>query len=334
MTQHQEVTGTGMPGLSRRGLFQAAGVGALAVAGLGTGVQSAQADALGLPSSERFDLTQPSYDLFRSMPLHDATVMQGFTFDNVNRRLFTSQVRAGAVTDSGDLCITQLDFDGNELGYMYLLGFGHGVSIGVEPVGSSSYLWTETNADSGGYGKDLARFKFVNGATITSTSSGVSVFHPVTEAVQHTCAVDPINNNLIVRYDLTGDIKRVAVYSLSEAASNVWNASVDFAQPALGTISSTFQGYAAYGDYFYCLTGTSYDDSPTLNSQVTSVDMNTGLIAQGPVITKAGSTLAYREPEGMGIYQTEAGEIRLFLGMASSETSPRLANIFYKNVLI
>lgn len=334
MTGHQEMPGQGTTGISRRGLFQAAGVGALAVAGLGLGGQSAQAADLGVLPSDRFDLTQPSYDLFRNMRLHDATVLQGFTFDNVNRRLFTSQVRSGAVANSGDMCITQLDFDGNELGYMYLLGFGHGVSIGVEAVGSSSYLWTETNADSGGYGKDLARFKFVSGTTISSTSSGVSVFHPVAAAVQHTCAVDPLNNNLIVRYDLPGDVKRVAVYNLTEAASNVWTAAVDFAQPDLGTISSTFQGYTAYGEYLYCLTGTSYDDSPTLNSQVTSVNMNTGLIAQGPVITKAGSTLAYREPEGMAIYQTEAGETRLFLGMASSETSPRLANIFYKNVLV
>lgn len=60
----------------------------------------------------------------------------------------------------------------------------------------------------------------------------------------------------------------------------------------------------------YYLTGDAYpgDGTPTGdgNSYVTSIDINTGTVEQGPVLTKAGSTLQYREPEGLAIYRTDA----------------------------
>jgi hypothetical protein len=79
-------------------------------------------------------------------------------------------------------------------------------------------------------------------------------------------------------------------------------------------------------------------NSPTsgsvVNSEVTSVNMNTGAVVQGPTLTKAGSTLSFREPEGLAIYKTVAGEVRLFLGFASGKAGDRRSNLFYKNVLI
>jgi hypothetical protein len=59
--------------------------------------------------------------------------------------------------------------------------------------------------------------------------------------------------------------------------------------------------------------------------------MNTGKVVQGPTLTKAGSTLEYREPEGLAIYKTAAGEVRLFLGFASGVAGDRRSNLFYKN---
>jgi hypothetical protein len=49
------------------------------------------------------------------------------------------------------------------------------------------------------------------------------------------------------------------------------------------------------------------------------------------------STLVFREPEGMAIYRTTAGETRLFLGFGSRSSIDdvdRYANIFSKNVLV
>lgn len=323
--------------LSRRGLLRAGGGLGLAALGLGLGAGSASA---AVPASKRFDLTQPSYDLFRSKTLHDDTVQQSFAFDNVNRRLFVAQRRNGTAEAAGDLCITQLDFDGNQFdsagnayGHMYLTGFGHGVAFGAQAVGTSTYLWTEVEANANGYGKRLARFKFTKGATLSNTSSALTKFTPVAAATEHTCSIDPVNNRLIVRYHLNS-AKHIAVYDLAAATNgNFASPLATFAQPDLGT--RKFQGYTAYGSYLYLLTGHSYEENGNVgDSEITSVNMNTGAISQGPVLTNAGSTLTFREPEGLAVYQTVGGEIRLFLGFASGAAGDRRSNLFYKNVLV
>ncbi|GAB1216555.1 hypothetical protein ATERTT37_005771 [Aspergillus terreus] len=288
-----------------------------------------------LPSSSQFDLSAPSYDLFRSKPLADATVQQGFSFDNVNHRLFVAQRRDGSSETAGDLCITQLDFHGNIVGSMDLIGFGHGVSFAAQPVGSSTYLWTEVDANSNGYGKKLARFKFVNGKTLSHTDASLAKFTAVEGATEHTCSIDPVNNRLVVRYALSGK-KRIAVFDLGAATKGDFSTKLaDIAHPSLDTLSKVFQGYAAYGKYVYLLTGESYAASGgVVNSQVTAVDLNTGKVVQGPTVTKAGSTLSFREPEGLAIYRTDAGEVRLFLGFASGEAGDRRSNLFYKNAMV
>ncbi|MGW1889085.1 phage baseplate protein [Streptomyces sp. NPDC002004] len=320
--------------LTRRGLLKAGGGLGLAALGLGLGAGPASAT---VPSSQRFDLTQPSYDLYRSQPLHDSTVQQGFAFDNVNRRLFVAQRLDGSSDTAGDLCITQLDFDGNYLGYMHLKGFGHGVAFGAQGVGTSTYLWTEVDANSNGYGQRLARFKFTSGTTLTNTSSALTKFTPVSTANEHTCSIDPVNNRLIVRYNVSGDGKHIAVYDLTAATNgNFGSPLANFKQPALPTMSQTFQGYTAYGQYLYVMTGDSKDvtGEDNINSEITTINMNTGAIAQAPVFTQAGSTLTFREPEGLAIYQTVGGEVRLFLGFASGVSGDRRSNLFYKNVLV
>ncbi|MEV5238397.1 teichoic acid biosynthesis protein C [Streptomyces cinnamoneus] len=324
-------------GPSRRSLLRAGSGLGLAALGLGTAAYPASA---AVPASQRFDLTQPSTDLYRGKSLHDVTVQQGFAFDNVNRRLFVAQRRNGSAESAGDLCISQLDFAGNYVGYMHLTGFGHGVAFGAQGVGSSTYLWTEVDAD-GGYGRRLARFKFTSGTTLSTMSSALTKYTPVAAASEHTCSIDPVNNRLIVRYHLS-DGKHIAVYDLAAATNGDFsNPLADFKQPTLPTLSSKFQGYAAYGQYLYVMTGEDYetngkdaDGNWIVDSEITSIDMNTGTIKQGPVLTKAGSTLDFREPEGLAVYQTVAGDVRLFLGFASGDPGDRRSNLFYKDVLV
>lgn len=293
---------------------------------------SAHSVAASVSHSDRFDLGKPSYDLFRSKTLYDDTVQQGFAFDNTNRRLFVAQRKNGALDSAGNLCITQLDFSGKQVGHMYLTGFGHGVSFGAEAVGSATYLWVEVDPNKGGYGARLARFKFVSGTTLSHTSSSVKKFTPVPAATEHTCTIDPVYKRLVVRYHMS-DGKHIAAYSLADASKGDFsNPLVNFKQPTPKTLGTRFQGYTAYGQYLYLLTGDSYDDSGgKVNSEVTSIDMNTGKVKQGPILTKAGSTLKFREPEGLAIYQTVAGEARLFIGFASGDPGDRRSNLFYKN---
>ena len=291
--------------------------------------------AAAVPSSQ-FDLSKPSYDLFRSKRLQDDTVQQGFAFDNVNRRLFVAQRQNGASETSGNLCITQLDFDGKYVGHMYLHGFGHGVAFGAQADGSSTYLWAEVDPTKSGYGKRLARVKFVNGATVSGSSASVKKFTPVAKATEHTCSIDPVQNRLVVRYQLDG-AKHIAAYDLAAATKGDFSKPVyNFKQPSPKVLAERFQGYTAYGKYLYLLWGDSYEAASggKLNSQLAAVDMSTGKVVQGPVITKAGSTLSFREPEGLAIYKTKAGEVRLFLGFASGKAGDRRSNLFYKNALV
>ncbi|MBO8183987.1 phage baseplate protein [Streptomyces spirodelae] len=315
--------------LTRRGMLQTGGGLALAALGLGAGSGNASA---AVPATRRFDLTKPSYDLYRHKPLHDDTVQQSFAFDSVNKRLFVAQRRNGSPSSAGDLCMTQLDFAGGYTTFMHLKGFGHGVAFGVEPVGGSSYLWTEVDANANGYGRRLARFKFSGGTTLDH-SAAITKFAPVPGAVEYTCSIDPVHNNLTVRYHSDG-AKHIIVYSLADARSGDFSKpKAHFKQPS---ISGTMQGYTSYGSYAYFMTGNAYSSSNPYpgNTYLSSVDLNTGTVKQGPTLTKAGSTLSFREPEGLAIYRTDAGQSRLFLGFASGDAGDRRSNLFYKNVLV
>ncbi len=152
--------------LSRRSLVRAGAATAVAL-GSGALLAGTAAAAEELPASPYIDITKPSHDLFRSKMLHESHhVMQGFAFDNVNRRLFIVQAQNG--TSGDDLCVSQLGFSGELLGSMHLNHAGHGVSLGVEPVGTASYIWMECDADgttTESRGTALARFKFVDGGT-------------------------------------------------------------------------------------------------------------------------------------------------------------------------
>jgi hypothetical protein len=322
--------------LSRRTLLRVTGGLGLAALGLGYGAGVASA---AVPTSQRFQLSGvDSHDLYRDRALYNGTVMQSFAFDQSNQRLFVAQLREGSGEKSGDLCITELAWSTwTAIGHMYLTGFGHAVSIGAQAVGSSTYLWTDTLADADGYGRRLARFEYTNGATLTPGSSAVTQLTPVSVADRHTCAIDPTHNRLIVRYRPTGSAThRFAAYDLTAATNGDFGSPlVDFQEPAR-IDAANFQGYTAYGQYLYCLTGHSKDFTGETNTDAVlwSVNMNTGEIAE-EFLTGAGSTLTFREPEGMAVYTTAGGEPRLFFGFASGETQgARLSNVFYKNVLV
>ncbi|MGI8665901.1 MAG: hypothetical protein ACR2N4_07715 [Jatrophihabitans sp.] len=208
-------------GLSRRGLLRAGGAALAAGAfGLAGGRLASPAAAsvtpATLPASQYIDLSQPSYDYFpsRNVALHESHhALQGIAFDNVNHRIYIIQQRNGSSGD--DLCVNQLDYSGNVTGYMYLPNAGHGVSLGVEPVGTSSYIWAEADSsapDNTGRGTALQRFKFVSGAAPSSTKF-------LTGSTNVTCATDPINQRLMVRREVSGSM-HFYVYPLAAAAAN------------------------------------------------------------------------------------------------------------------
>ncbi|MFC0629505.1 phage baseplate protein [Kribbella deserti] len=322
-----------MDNLSRRGLLT--GAGALLAAG-SLGVPAAQASALALPATKRFKMSATTNEFFRHKPLWGPKVMQSMAFDTPNQRIFAVQLRSETGENSGTLTMSRLDFSGNVVGHMYLTGFGHGVAIGVEPVGTTSYLWTETDADpANGRGRRIARFPWQNGATLTETSSSLKSYKPVSDGSVFTCTVDQRYKRLAVRYSQGGRM-RINLYPLAEANRGIFTTVLaSFAQPAL-TSGVPFQGWAVYGAYAYFWEGSAYPGDPDetkANSKLWCYDINAGKIVDS-FLTLAGKSLTYREPEGMAVYGTTDATARLYFGFASGVAGDRRANFFYRNDLV
>ncbi|MFF6830605.1 teichoic acid biosynthesis protein C [Streptomyces sp. NPDC012438] len=382
---------------NRRGFLSLSGVAALAVAGLGTAAGTASAAGTGagtaattlaLPPSKLIRVegnTGPAY--FREKAVQRGTVIQSLGFDNVNRRLYFAQIIGGGLQLKGesapvsadlrdlhgDLAITEwtLGADTAEgagsakiTGHMYLRGFGHGVGIGVEPSGSSTYLWTEVDAvqdtaEGTSRGRRLCRFKFASSSTpLDATSTSLQKFTPVPGSVNNTAGVDPLNNRLVVRYSLNG--MRYRIFDLAAARAGDFGAPLaEIAEPAISIDRNrygkpSFQGYAVAGRYLYMLHGNSYGytqdhdgnaSTPKIvisppgegNTHLTSVDLNTGQIIR-TFHSKAGCTLPFREPEGLAVQIPKASEpdvFRLCMGFASGDTpGARTASVYSKDSLI
>ncbi|MGF1241074.1 phage baseplate protein [Streptomyces sp. NPDC004690] len=379
---------------SRRSMLALGGAGALTAATVSLGAGTASAAAYPAPGSAllvpspRLDLNSASNNWIREKATKDATIIQSFGYDNANRHIYLVQVTQGGLKLAGesapvssanrnlhgDLTVTKWDMSGNVLGYMYLRGFGHGMSIGVEPVGGSAYLWTEVDAvalsDGTSRGRRLARFPFVNGRVLDSTSADLTTYTPVPGSTVNTASVDPVYGRLVVRFQDTDGIKKYQVHDLDLARLGIWSeplAAIDepdiTAVPGwpLTTYGHPFlQGYVVVGRYLYMLHGNSYGSTEKINGQnvvisqpnvgntfISSVDLTTGAFSPAPpspfnvnvnpCYTAAAYTLDYREPEGLGVYIPDLAQPGVFsigMGFASGPEGARLASIYGKSDLI
>ncbi|TDW90046.1 hypothetical protein EV137_3851 [Kribbella pratensis] len=321
-----------MNNLSRRGLL--AGAGAVVVAGA-VGAP-ASANPFTLTPTRRFVLDGPGGEMFRSKPLADVTVMQSIAFDSANQRLFTGQLRAGSPSSSGDLTLTQLTLAGDVVGHMYLSGFGHAVSIGAETVGRTTYLWTETDVDTANArGRQIARFRWQDGATLTKDSPGLRSWKPVADGAVFTPSVDQQHGRIGIRHTLA-DGFHINVYSLAAARAGDFSRMLaSFKQPTM-TAGIDFQGWALYGSYVYLWEGEAYAgtfDPDLATSKLWAYDINKGEVVESVKILD-GADLVYREAEGVGVYVDPLGCPRLCFGFASGVTGDRRANLFYRDTLV
>ncbi|MFI0813301.1 phage baseplate protein [Streptomyces echinatus] len=347
--------------LSRRQILQrVGGLAAAAVTGSVALAQTGTASAA-VAASKRFDLTDSSDEWFREILLNERRILQSFAFDNTNKHLYTAQLVQGgrmlagesqAYTDgerskNGDLCVTRLDWQGSIIGRMYLKGFGHGVSIGVEPSGSSAYLWTESDSvpdsQNNGYGTKIARFKFANGTVIRPDSPQVTRYTPVADSDHNSVAIDPVTNRIVHRYRANGTTWKFSLYDLASFKAGTFTPLATITQPSVLT-GPTFQGYTSMGQYLYTLDGDaySYDENgvqtSTSNTYVTSIDWN-GTVYERR-LSNAGKSLFYREPEGLAIQIPDTSHptaARLHLGFGSEESLSRTdkkATFYYKDLLV
>lgn len=293
--------------------------------GLGLGAIAPPAAHAAIPDSPRINVAANSIRMFLEKALHESNhVMQSIAVDSTNQRLFIAQIRNGS--DGNDLCINCLNPSGTVVGHMHLDNAGHGVSIGVEPVGTDSYLWVENKAGGGTHGTALARFKYVNGAA----PSWLTYFDGW-PGPQITCDVDTVHDTIMIRY-LDGERAAYSVYDLSLVKERRYSEALLVKQP-VPRVQSLFQSYTHYGRYGYMLEGPSQNvtDPQDLQSIISAFDLETGEVVQRAHVY-AAHTLLDREPEGISIMVVD-GQLRLVYGLAShkpDQGNKRYATLYYK----
>jgi len=301
--------------------------------------------ATGVANTAMFNIHAPSYPFLNQINLASTTAMQSFAFDSDNLRVYTVQLTVNGTL--GELTCTKLDFSGGEVepSWLHLKGFGHGVQIGVQPVGGSAYVWVETlTSTPGGYGTQIARFKFndfAHGATLTTTTPGVEIYEPRPSYPTKSIAIDTAYNRASLRYYIADGVTRYDLFDLDQFSAH------EYATPPLAslTISNgdflgysgttktpTFQGHTTHGSFLYLLTG----ERGVNNTVIWAYDWNKPGTASAPItpadtfLTGAGISLTNREPEGMAVWEDAQGTAHLTFGFASGATTAHKASIYYK----
>ncbi|MEU5241925.1 teichoic acid biosynthesis protein C [Streptomyces lydicus] len=277
--------------------------------------------------------------------LRHTTVLQSFAVDERRGHLYALQLVAGGVrlpgertalphaerARNGDLCLNRLTLDGSAAGHMYLKGFGHGGSIGLEEAAGGVTLWTEWNANpSSGYGRGVCRFRFTDGQLLERGSGELATYRPVPGSTSNAPAVDVTHRHLLLRYKRHG-IPRFALYDLDRFRARWYLPLTDFAQPG-ADLGLPFQGMALYGNYAYQLLGSAYGTGNPVssggNTRLYRIDLRTGRVVWQQ-LERTAPGLSPREPEGLAVLRG-GGTPRLCLGFVEGPAGSRTFRLYDK----
>lgn len=301
---------------------------------------------MGYTDANGVDLSGVSGRLVQTVDLVKGPAPQAIATDTVNGHLFVLQVESAATAPQGNLYLNRIDrLTGVVTGSMQLKGFGHGLSMGAEPVGADTYLWTEvgplhvTNSGTT-FGKAVTRFRFENGAVL----DGALVpqerkFTPPGSTAGTGPSLDPVNKLLTVMYHKDGR-RHFTRYDAAAAAAGTWTpVGTTFVMPDGEDITPAVpspyplqpklvsQGFTALGDVVYHYQWAPYDKEnhpETVPSEfpgiafLTSYSWSTGARLDRQVVTNADG-LTRREPEGVAAEVDPAtGETRLLFGFSNT----------------
>ncbi|MFH8979466.1 phage baseplate protein [Streptomyces varsoviensis] len=306
-------------------------------------VPGARAEPAGRAEPPWIDFSKNPTRLIHGAKLHHTTVLQSFGFDEARGHLYALQVMEGGVRlrgeprayshaerqRHGDLCLNRLSTSGRRLGRMFLKGFGHGGTIGVDPDGRAAELWTEWDAHpSSGYGRGVARIAYAEGSVLTTGRAAPAGYRPKPGTTGNYPAIDLTTGRLLLRYLKQGK-PRYALYDLDAFIDREFDPLADFAQPGTG-LHLPYQGMAVRGDYAYQLLGSAYGPKNPRpsggNTRLFCIDMRSGEVVQEARIL-AGKSLHPREPEGLAIIGSAAAP-RLCMGFATGPTRGRAYSIY------
>ncbi|WP_328536114.1 phage baseplate protein [Streptomyces sp. NBC_00344] len=286
-----------------------------------------------------FSLTSPS-ELLPPTALHETTGPQSFAFDDTRGHLYAVQqmqdglrlpgeprpVRYAERLRRGDLCVSKLSRSGALLGHMYLRGFGHGISLGVEPSAGQVKLWVESGADPvTGYGRAVARIPFSDGAVLDSGAPSVRHHVPLPGTLRNHPALDLAGRRVLISH-WAGGQHRYAVYRMNEFLAGRYEPT-HLVRDTARRRGEPLQGCALHGDHIYQLTGNPY----TVRTGINPPDSGGNTFVSAIAITAGGSagrrhvtaalSLPFREPEGIAVRLSPAPQ--LCTGFSSKTTGRR-----------
>ncbi|MDG4798326.1 hypothetical protein [Micromonospora sp. WMMD1082] len=132
-------------------------------------------------------------------------------------------------------------------------------------------------SDGTSRGTRLARFPFVNGQLLDSTSSTLAKYTPVPGSTINTASIDPVYGRLVVRYRDTDGVTKYQVHDLDLARLDIWEKPLaSISEPDITAVPGwplttyghpALQGYAVVGRYLYLLHGDPYGKTETINGQ-------------------------------------------------------------------
>jgi hypothetical protein len=295
-----------------------------------------------------FNLNGSAAPVMLGVQLDQTRVHQQQAFDPVDNLVHVTQVIANGVTlpdesgppptgtrDSrGDLAINRVTLDGQVTGVMYCRAFDHGGALGVENAGGTAYLWLAYDAQMqpigiNAHGRKVVRLPFQNGAIIDVGDPGLDIYDPIPGADAVAPSLDADHGRMGIAFN-TGGPTRYRVFDLDAFRARDFSSPLyEFDRPSF----PDFQSWCLYGNYVYQLHGSAYtepDNPPppdgTGNTYWTVIDIRDGSVVQR-VHNLHALTLSYREPESVNVWQTNSGP-QLVFGFASSDTPPRLMNLY------
>lgn len=276
-----------------------------------------------ITDQQTFNITTTPVSYFTTLDLPQGLIMQGAFFSQGGKYILAT-VANGATPES--FTIYRCNNTGKFLDSMTLTNFGHGTTLGIEDVGTDTYIWANCGSDTTANDNTLTRFKYVSGATYLKTDPNVTVYSNFGSGE---LAYPTIDGQYIYfcRYAST-NVYVIERRLLSDVKAGINSIINSFSIP---TDYHLLQGICMDGDTIYWLSGDSNGTNYPI--KLTSFNIISGLIiADLPLnfgqLTDGVFYSNYKEPEGVFLYKDADGSKSLFVGMVTG-TSVSYRNNLY-----
>lgn len=242
----------------------------------------------------------------------------------------TEPLTAAERSARGDIAITHLSPEGEQLGTMYCLRFDHGGGLALDYEYDGPRLWTAYDAEQvplgqNAHGRRIGRFAFQPGAVIDVGDPSVQVFDPFPDSRAVLPSIDLSNGRIAINYAIPGDQRRYRWWNLEDFRAGLFdNYLGDFAWNE----EEQFQSFALHDEYVYQIHGRAYSAQNPVPGDSFFAIIN---ILTGRTVRIAANfehpELEYREPESITVLTADPAGARLVYGFATGPV-PRRASLY------